>query len=324
MNLNGFGINIGSGAVINTGTGSFAATDTSPATLNIQAGAAITSSGATLTSDNMQIDGTLNAGAGSITLRQRTNGRAMFFGAEDAGGVALSNAELDHIVTTGSVFVGNSNTGPITVNAPIDLDTVSQVSVTTGSTFTQNSGATITSSVPISIYAPSGITLNAPSSASRFTFITDSFAPNQLVTSASDLIVQTDNFIPVNLGVTTQAPSSLYLTAAQMNNLTTSGTGVLRIGTTSNDTLTIRGPIAPTGTSTLVLSSGNSIAQTRRDVTVANLGERIRRCQLAWGKRRRHSGGNLCCAGNTFTFMNAATSPLTMARWTQSAVSQFR
>ena len=314
MNINSFGFTAAPSAVINTGFGAFTVTDSSPSTVTIQAGASITSSGATVTSNGMQFDGTLNAGTGTVTLRQNTAGTPIFLGAEAAGGVALTGAELSRISTTGPMNIGNLNTGAITANGPVNFTGMSQLSITTGSSFTQNAGATITSSAPMILNAPNGITLNAASSAPRFTFIADKFAPNQPVTSGSDIDVITSSFVTIDLGVATQSGTLFDLTATQANNLITSAAGKLRIGTTSNDMLTIKGPIAPTGTSTLVLGSGNSIAQDPgATITVANLGLNVfGDVNLPEANVVGTIASNQCCAGNMFTFKNAAGVPLTI------------
>lgn len=76
----------------------------------------------TITADTMNIAAgaiTVNNAANSATLRQLTNGKAINLGGADSGTqLGLTDAELDR-VTAGTINIGNSSTGVITVSAAI-------------------------------------------------------------------------------------------------------------------------------------------------------------------------------------------------------------
>jgi filamentous hemagglutinin family protein len=78
-------------------------------------GAPVTSTGAFLFADNMNIAAPLNAGSGTIQV-QPVNGVPMNLGTETIGSLSLTQAEHSNLVTTGAKFFGSSNTGAITVS----------------------------------------------------------------------------------------------------------------------------------------------------------------------------------------------------------------
>jgi hypothetical protein len=91
------GISVGAGVQLNTGTGSFSATVTDPGSagsFNTAAGSQITTNGATLTSDNMEIQGLLNAGAGTVTFRQNTVARNVDLGTNTPGKLSLTQDRI--------------------------------------------------------------------------------------------------------------------------------------------------------------------------------------------------------------------------------------
>lgn len=102
-------------------------------------GASVRSTGTgnvTVTTDSFEITGTesIDAGANTVSIRQRTNGHTIHVGGSDsATNLGLTDAELDRI-TAGLVEIGNSNTGPIIVNGSIshgnELSLVSGAGVT--------------------------------------------------------------------------------------------------------------------------------------------------------------------------------------------------
>ena len=310
VNLQGAGL-VAVNAPIHTlnpngiGGGSFSATSTASG-FTIQPAGSVTSSGATLIADTIALAGPLNAGAGLVIWRQRTNGAAL----------TLSNAELGQIVTTGGLSVGNRNAGPVVVTAPLTLGAISQLEVVTGSTFTQNAGAAITVSGPISIIATAGITLNAPLSASSAAFRSDAFAPNQPVTSTSDITLRVETTgRAINLGVAAAGTGALDLTSAQLDNLNTSAAGILRIGNVSTGPLSIQGSIAPAGTSNLRLHSNSSITQAAgATITETNLALQVNNGSINLPEANAVGtiAAQLCCTTGNFTFKNAAGTPLTI------------
>jgi hypothetical protein len=94
----------------------------------------------TLIADGMSFSSTalsLNAGAGSATLRQLNNGTAINLGAADAAGtLGLTDAELDYF-TASTVNIGDANSGAVTVSAPITHGNNLIISVASAITFNQ-------------------------------------------------------------------------------------------------------------------------------------------------------------------------------------------
>ena len=79
------------------------------------AGSAVSSGAVTITAQDIDLQGTVNAGAAAVTLRP--GAVATTIGVEDASKqFSLTNAELSNITTTGTVTIGqNTNTGGITI-----------------------------------------------------------------------------------------------------------------------------------------------------------------------------------------------------------------
>ena len=79
----------------------------------------------TLTADRMAFGGSaiISSGTGATTLVQHTNGALIDLGAADsATTLGLTDAELDR-VTCGTLVIGDSNSGSITVSAPVTRTT---------------------------------------------------------------------------------------------------------------------------------------------------------------------------------------------------------
>ena len=73
--------------------------------------------------------GALDAGSNGIVIKQYTNNRPVNLGSETVGSLALTDAELDQC-TAGTLFIGNTVTGTITVSAAITHG--NNLSLTTG------------------------------------------------------------------------------------------------------------------------------------------------------------------------------------------------
>jgi hypothetical protein len=105
------------------------------------AGSTIASGGnapITITADSMSfVTGpTIDSGTGTTTLRTRTAGTRINLGGADVlnGGtltLGLTDAELD-LITAGTLQIGDSNSGAITISAALDPTTVSTMLLTTG------------------------------------------------------------------------------------------------------------------------------------------------------------------------------------------------
>lgn len=273
--------------------------------------APVSVAGADLVADDMNIAAAINAGGGSIFVQPATFNRPMNLGTNVAGSLSLTQAELDNLMTGGSKNFGGSTSGIVTVSTPVTIGT-SSVSIDANTAFTVSPGASLSTAVPLDINAPT-ITLDGPVSAQHVTLTANSINVNAPVTSTTDINVFTRSFFrPINLGVGSDSPASLDFTAAELNNLVTGATNPLRIGSTSSGALTIQGAIAPTGTSTLVLSSGSAVSQAAgATITVPNLAlDVFGNVNLPEANVVGTLAADLCCSGNTFLFANAPATPL--------------
>ncbi|MPZ43835.1 MAG: filamentous hemagglutinin N-terminal domain-containing protein [Betaproteobacteria bacterium] len=302
------GVNVAAGASIATGTfGSFSATATDPgAAVSVGAGASVTSRGATLTADNMDIQGVVNAGNGTITVRQNNSGRAINLGTEIGSALSLTQLELDRLLTTGTFSLGNTASGAITVNGMVSIISPSFVTVTSGASYTQNAGVTLSGG--LSINAPA-MTIGAPLTAgtSGITFTTDSLSVGSAVTSGGNLDIATRTFSqPIQLGIAAATGTALELTDGQLDLLSTP----TRLRFSGAGPITIAGPISPALASTLSLSSSsNNVTQALgAAITVPNL------AVSAFGLIDLQQGNNVdnlaaqivCCSGGDINFVAAA------------------
>ena len=129
-------ISSSSGSIWLTGT---AGPSSSPA-IAIDASASIQSTGAiTLIGDSMSIASAaaIDAGANTVTLRQKTNSTAINLGGADGTGVlGLTDAELDRI-TAGTLRIGSNSAGPLILSQSVtltDSPTIPTLHLITGST----------------------------------------------------------------------------------------------------------------------------------------------------------------------------------------------
>src|SRR5207247_6248831 len=79
------------------------------------AGSAVASGAVTITAQDIDLQGTVNAGAAAVTLRPGLLTETI--GVEDASKqFSLTNTELSNVITTGTVTIGQAtNTGGITI-----------------------------------------------------------------------------------------------------------------------------------------------------------------------------------------------------------------
>ena len=117
--------------------------------LNLTPGPTVTATGSatiTLIADKgVRTDSTINAGAGTVTVKQRTNGTAINLGTYSVSSFGVSDAGLDHI-TCGTLNIGDANSGDITVSAAISPAGAPLVNLITGGSIknTNASGTTLT------------------------------------------------------------------------------------------------------------------------------------------------------------------------------------
>ncbi len=277
--------------------------------------APVTGTGAAyLVADSMDIQAALNAGSAGIVALPATSGRPMNLGSEVAGSLSLTQAELSNLVTSGPKTFGSSATGAVTVSQPVSVGS-SSVAVSSGTSITVNPGASLATAVPLGMDAPA-MTLNGPVTAQSVILQTESLtlgAAGMVTATAGNIDVGPGFFTPINLGVMAHGVGTFDLTSAEVNKfVVTNPSFALRIGSTNSDLLTLAGPIAPTGAQTLTLKSGNGITQASgATITVPNLalvtfGDVI----LPEANVVSTLAAQLCCFGNTFTFNNAAATPL--------------
>ncbi|MCI0332736.1 MAG: hypothetical protein L0228_05895, partial [Planctomycetes bacterium] len=88
----------------------------------------------------------INAGANIVTLRPLTAGTAINLGGADAAGtLGLTDAELDR-VTTGTLRIGDSTSGPITISGTINTANTSRMHLRTGGSVTGFAGLNLVES----------------------------------------------------------------------------------------------------------------------------------------------------------------------------------
>jgi hypothetical protein len=135
--VNGGNLTVGSADIA---TGISTLNGASSVTLTVLDGKTLTNNGAILGSevilraDQMALaGGTINAGAGRVTLEPNAVSRPIHFEMPDSlGRLSLSDAELDTITTTGTLQIGNNTVGAISINVPIDTQNVSTLTLIAG------------------------------------------------------------------------------------------------------------------------------------------------------------------------------------------------
>jgi hypothetical protein len=164
----------GTGTVTITGTG--AGDDATSSGINIVDDCTMSFTGATNTfiADTMDIGNSnvsINAGANSLTLRPKTNDRAIDLGgADSATQLGLTDAELD-VITAGTINIGDANSGAITVSAPITRPTASNMTLTSGANIdlasSLNSNGGDVTLLPTTNNVPSGSGVDVTTSATK-------------------------------------------------------------------------------------------------------------------------------------------------------------
>ncbi len=141
------------GVTIDAGTGTL---DNTALNATITNGGGATATAVTLIADVMKLGSTGNlnqvqGGAGTVTLRQKTNGTAIDLGSAvdtTANTLELSDTELKTIATTGVLAIGDGNTGAITVSADVTPGPAT-LHLTTGSTVTGTAGGIVVNNLAI-------------------------------------------------------------------------------------------------------------------------------------------------------------------------------
>jgi filamentous hemagglutinin family protein len=95
----------------------------------------------TITSDRMNLAGSINASGQRVTLQQFTDGRVITLGATTPG-LGITDAMLDRI-TAETIQVGNFQSGDLTVAGPITLATADNLSIVSGGNITQTTSLSV-------------------------------------------------------------------------------------------------------------------------------------------------------------------------------------
>jgi murein DD-endopeptidase MepM/ murein hydrolase activator NlpD len=238
-------------------SGKSLAVDAGAQTVNAT-GNIITSGGGTirLTADTLDINAaaTLNAGSGIVTIAPESSGKAVTLGAETAGTLSLTEAELDRIIA-GTLRLGDKVFGgPITIAAPINV-------------------ANNTTPIPTLHLLSSGAVVNNSVTSPAVTatnLAVEGFAGNGSLTT---LTTQTTNLTAAYNGYDLRLTNTGDLTITDVDGVT-GGTGSTGGGTTLSTTgsLTINAFTASTAGPTIVTASGQDKLLTIND-TVGGLGD---------------------------------------------------
>ncbi|MEQ1921297.1 MAG: LamG-like jellyroll fold domain-containing protein [Pyrinomonadaceae bacterium] len=233
---NNDGINMNGGTISATGTGTVtvegtATFGTSSEGIDLAAGspsiATSLNSAITMIGDSMNFGvGTVNAGSGPVTIRQKTSGVAINLGTTgdpSAGPLNLTDGELDR-VTAGTLFVGNSNSGQISTTAPI----------THPNNLTLTTGAGITFTNPVTMALNKTLTGNALGTTTGAIAVSSALA----ATGTGGVLLDAVRSIAVNADISTAA-GTLTLNANTANTASTGTfTGVTVTSSTVHATTT--------------------------------------------------------------------------------------
>ena len=132
------------------------------------AGSSVSSGAATIIAADIDLQGTLNAGAAAVTLRPGL--LATTIGVEDASKqFSLTNAELNNITTTGTVTIGqNTNTGGITIGTDALVNQSKGLTfLSTGNIVLAANGLTDAGAVTMTTSGTGAITINGPAGDDR-------------------------------------------------------------------------------------------------------------------------------------------------------------
>ena len=76
----------------------------------------------TVNANDIALQAAINAGAGVVLLRPSTAGRDIDLGTETAGKLSLTQAELNNVISTGVLRIGDTSSGTFVVSAPINAN----------------------------------------------------------------------------------------------------------------------------------------------------------------------------------------------------------
>lgn len=162
---------IGAGTGLTSLTAGTAATD---AQIVVAAGAVLAANNnqLRLIADHIDLSGdlSLTGASSSVLLRPFEAGTTIVLGGADAAGVlGLTDAELDHVTgpAGAALIIGSTGAGSITFTSAIDTANIGSTNLVTGGTVTQNAGATITEG-DFSVTSTGAVTLTENNSVTNF------------------------------------------------------------------------------------------------------------------------------------------------------------
>ena len=262
---------------LNAGTGSITLQAGSAGVdrlLDIQANAIVAGTGGiTLIADNISIGvgSSVNAGAGSATLRPFESGTLIDLGGADAANtLGLTDAELDR-VTAGELIVGSAASGNVSVTAVIQTLNTEQMVVVTGGTIT-DTGAGQIIETRLGLNAATGIgTVGNP---------LDILCLNLVANGGTGGIFIAATAAPITVGGVSGSLSGLTASGGNIvltntNSLTFSeavsntGGGNITL-TTTGGSMTLNAAVTATG-GLVALTASTAITQTAGTLTATSL-----------------------------------------------------
>ena len=219
----------------------------------------------TINADSVQIggSGTINSGTATTTINTRTAGTFINLGGADVltGSpltLGLTDAELD-LITAGTLQIGNSNSGAVTVSAAISH--ANHLSLTTGAGVSGSGGLTLGSGENLGITSGGAVNLTGAIVVPGTTTVAAGAGNNVTFSSASNdfstVIITTGN----NVSLTDS--NALILGAS-----TVSGT----LGVTTSGAITQSGALAVTGAATLAAGAANNITLNNASNVLSTVG----------------------------------------------------
>ncbi|WP_431854354.1 filamentous hemagglutinin N-terminal domain-containing protein, partial [Azospirillum sp.] len=272
-----------------------------------------TSGTVTINADTLSLDGAAVYSTGLVAIRPRSGSRAITLGSttDAAAALELSDAELDRI-TAGTLRIGSTTSGAITVSADLTPANATTLSMVTGSTYTQGTGITVTAP-NIDISAAGTQTLSGTLSTTGGLTLTG----NSLVVGGSLASTGTVTFQPYTasdsvsvagsggtLALTTGILNAVASTATNLIIGRSDGTGAITVGPYAFSTnATLRNP----GSGSAGISIGGALSVGTKNLTLDTTG--------TVGQSAAITAGGLELLGNgaTYTLTNAGNAIGTLA-----------
>lgn len=232
-------------------------------TFTLTAGDTITSTSGslTITADDIDIDGSIDAGGQPATLKSYTAGDAIDLGTDDntASTLQLTDSDIDHI-SANEITIGAANAGAITISSDISSFDTARVYLVTNSTVTGTNGGIIFAG-ELSIDAGGAVTITDVSTDVDALAVSFSGTGNFSFTDADGLtigIIGSITGIVMNNGSVTLSPGgqldidAAITAAGSGNGITVNNNNAIVI---SGVNLTTNGGTVELGTSAVTLDT---------------------------------------------------------------------